>query len=514
MNIAVWLARAGRNDGQAPALAVGNTLVMDYHEMARRCAGLAGALRAVGLRAGDRVALVARNHPAYLEVIFGAWWAGLAVVPVNAKLHPSEVEWIVGHADARVVFVTSDIAPSIARLDLPGVIELIELGSRTYGKLTRSDAQDLVARAGDDLAWLFYTSGTTGRPKGAMLTHRNLLAMSLAHLTDLDPTRPGDALLHCAPLSHGSGLLSPPHVARRGLNVVPESGGFEPSEVLAVMQRWRNASIFVAPTMLRRLVSSVDALHAESARTIIWGGAPMHVADAVEALEKFGPCLAQLYGQGESPMTITALTKADVADREHPRWIERLASAGTARSVVEIRVAREDGSEPEPGDPGEVLVRGETVMAGYWGDSAATAAAIRDGWLHTGDIGMIDELGYLTLKDRSKDVIISGGSNIYPREVEEVLAAHPAVREVSVIGRSDPDWGEIVVAYVVGDTTAENLDRLCLNHIARFKRPKAYVFVPELPKNNYGKVLKTQLRTWDAGHERTPGAHLAERSST
>jgi long-chain acyl-CoA synthetase len=250
--------------------------------------------------------------------------------------------------------------------------------------------------------------------------------------------------------------------------------------------------------MVHRLVGAPEEIDAASIRSIVWGGAPMHAADTMRALERLGPCLAQIYGQGESPATITALAREDVANTEHPRWQQRLASAGTARSVVDVIVADEHDQPLPAGELGEVLVRGDTVMLGYWRDPEATAATLRGGWLHTGDIGAFDDEGYLTLMDRSKDMIISGGTNIYPREVEEVLMTHPGVSEVSVIGRPDPEWGEIVVAYVAGEARQDELDRLCLDRIARFKRPKDYVFVDSLPKSNYGKVLKRELREQDA----------------
>jgi long-chain acyl-CoA synthetase len=224
----------------------------------------------------------------------------------------------------------------------------------------------------------------------------------------------------------------------------------------------------------------------------------MYVEDTIKALERFGPRLAQIYGQGESPMTITTLSRAEIADRDHPRWRERLASAGRPFACLEVMIAdANDGAVPI-GAAGEILCRGDSVMTGYWRNPDATAAALRGGWLHTGDIGAFDSDGYLFLKDRSKDMIISGGSNIYPREVEEVILMHPAVREAAVIGRPDREWGEVVVAFVVGEADREALDALCLAHIARFKRPKDYVFVDALPKNNYGKILKTELRQLDA----------------
>jgi long-chain acyl-CoA synthetase len=352
--------------------------------------------------------------------------------------------------------------------------------------------------SGDDLAWLFYTSGTTGRPKGAMLTHRVLAAASFAYVSEVDPTAPGDPLLHAAPMSHGSGLYIMGNVMRLGVSVVPESNAFEAEEVLALFDAWPGTSMFAAPTIIKRLVECPAQCEPANIRTIIWGGAPMYVADAMAALERFGPRFAQIYGQGESPMTITILSKQEIADREHPRWAERLASAGRPFAGVEVITADSDDRPLPAGETGEILCRGEVVMPGYWANPEATATTLQGGWLHTGDVGAFDADGYLTLKDRSKDVIISGGSNIYPREVEEILLEHERVQEVSVIGRPDPEWGEVVVAYVVGDADRSELDAMCLNGIARFKRPKDYVFVPALPKNNYGKILKTELRELDA----------------
>jgi long-chain acyl-CoA synthetase len=292
------------------------------------------------------------------------------------------------------------------------------------------------------------------------------------------------------------------HVMRLGINVVPESGGFDPAEIFALFSPWPGASMFVAPTMLRRLVECGAPSDLSGLRTLISGGAPLYVADAIKALERFGPRVAQIYGQGESPMTITTLSRQDIAAREHPRWRERLASVGRPFACVDVMIANAEDRRLPAGETGEVLCRGDVVMAGYWRDRAASAEALKGGWLHTGDIGAFDEYGYLTLKDRSKDLIISGGSNIYPREIEEVLLKHPKVREASVIGRHDAEWGEIVVAYVVGEAKPDELDALCLSTIARFKRPKAYVFVAELPKNNYGKILKTKLRALDQGARR------------
>jgi long-chain acyl-CoA synthetase len=499
MNIALWLHRAGLSHGGRPAIGHGERVLATYARFAERVARLAGALRRFGVAPGDRVAIVAKNCIEYLEILYGIWHAGAAAVPANAKLHGAELAFILEHSGARLCFASPGLDAAIAPHAPASLERLIAIGGADYAALFAADPISVASRSGDDLAWLFYTSGTTGRPKGAMLTHRVLAVASHAYLAEVDAVAPGDALLHAAPMSHGSGLYIMAHVARLGVNVVPESGAFDADEVFRLITAWPRASMFAAPTMIKRLVACTADCRIENIRTIVWGGAPMYVEDALAALDRFGPRLAQIYGQGESPMTITTLSRDDIADREHPRWLDRLASVGRPYACVEVMVAEGDDRSLGEGVAGEILCRGPVVMPAYWRDDAASAQTLRGGWLHTGDIGAFDADGYLTLKDRSKDLIISGGANVYPREVEEVLLRHEAVREVSVIGRADPEWGEVVVAYVVGEASPAELDALCLAAIARFKRPKDYVFVAELPKNSYGKILKTELRALDAG---------------
>lgn len=502
MNLAAWVVRAGTEFASLPAVGLGAKPVADYAALAARVARLAGALKGrLGLAEGDRVALVMRNLPEHVEVLFACWHAGLAAVPVNAKLHSSELGYVLEHSGARACFLAPELAPTVeasgARLK-----HAIEVGGREYRLLLASDPIAMAEVDPRALAWLFYTSGTTGRPKGAMLTHRNLTVMALNYFADFDRVMPGDAILHAAPMSHGSGLWMLPHVAAAACNVIPESGAFEPDEVFALARHWPRLSFFAAPTMVRRLTVHPGDADASNLKLITCGGAPMYVEDAVAALDCFGPKLAQLYGQGESPMTITHLSREAHADRGHPKWRERLGTAGVADSCVEVRVVDGEDRPLPPGDIGEIVCRGDTVMAGYWLNPEASAATLKGSWLHTGDLGFLDADGYLTITGRSKDLIISGGANIYPREVEEVLLKAEGVAEVSVIGRPDPEWGEIVVAYLVAEPgaalNAEALDRFCLDHIARFKRPKVYRFVSELPKNAYGKVLKTDLRAAEA----------------
>ena len=500
MNIALHLARAARARGDAPAVAFGSEVVLDYAGLAARAARLAGALVGVlRLDPGDRVGLVLANCPEYLELLYACWHAGLVAVPINAKLHRDELAFILEDSGARACLVSEGLA---GRLEAAGAegrgTELIEVGGPGYRRLLAHDALPLAARSPQDPAWLFYTSGTTGRPKGAVLSHRNLLSMCLCYFADVDPDPPWRCLLHSAPMSHGSGLYGLAHIMRGSLHVVPRSRGFEPGEIFELIERWPGLTFFAAPTMIKRLLGADAGADAANLKLIVYGGGPMYVEDTLAALERFGPKLSQLYGQGESPMTITALPAARHAERDHPRWRQRLASVGTPQSVVEVRVAGEADEPLGAGEAGEVLVRGDTVMTGYWGNAAASAEALRGGWLHTGDIGVFDADGFLTLKDRSKDMIISGGTNIYPREVEETLMRHPSVAEVAVVGRPDREWGERVVAYVVprpGAAVDEAaLDRFCLRHLARFKRPRTYRSVESLPKNNYGKVVKRVLR--------------------
>jgi long-chain acyl-CoA synthetase len=518
MPLAHLLLRHALEHPQRAAIYNGTQLQATYRDWACRSAGLAQRLRDAGLVPGDRVLLFMRNHPRYLEVMWGAWWAGLVVVPVNAKLHPREAEWIVANAQARWGFVTGDVAPqALAGLERQVDVEAAAADD-LLAPVADAAAVAVTARDAGDVAWLFYTSGTTGRPKGVMITQRNLMTMGLTYFVDVDAVTAQDAIVYAAPMSHGAGLYAIPHLMAGARHVVPVSGGVDPAELFALGWQVGPLSTFAAPTIVKRLVDYAESagLGVEDAarafKTIVYGGAPMYTADLQRALRVMGPRFVQIYGQGESPMVGTALSRQHLADRRHPRHLERLGSVGVAQTPVLLRVADEHGRELPVGAIGEVLLNGDSVMAGYWHDPEATAAAIRDGWLFTGDVGCVDGDGFLTLKDRSKDLIISGGSNIYPREVEEVLLTAPGVAEVAVVGAPDTEWGEGVVAFVVprvgAEVTPAALDAHCLARMARFKRPKRYLLVDELPKNNYGKVLKTALRAQLADPPRSAGVFI------
>jgi acyl-CoA synthetase (AMP-forming)/AMP-acid ligase II len=375
--------------------------------------------------------------------------------------------------------------------------QILVLGSPDYEKTFSDPGAQILRRELEDVASLFYTSGTTGKPKGVAQTHRNLMAMTLSYLTDVDEINLGDAILYAAPMSHGAGLYNYPFMFRGAKHVIPRSGGFDPEELIGISQKVRNLSFFAAPTMVKRLVAYLEnqPIDISGIKTIVYGGAPMYIEDIKRALSVLGPKLVQIYGQGESPMTITVLSREHLANTAHPKWEERIASVGIPFSIMELSIVDHEGVPVSSGTSGEVITKGDVVMPYYWHQAESTAKTLREGWLYTGDTGYMDDDGFLTLKDRSKDLIISGGSNIYPRELEEVLMTHPAVIEVAVIGRNDEEWGEVPVAFVVSESiTEQELDALCLENIARFKRPKKYYFLKSLPKNNYGKVLKTELR--------------------
>jgi acyl-CoA synthetase (AMP-forming)/AMP-acid ligase II len=503
MNIAALLQKSARSFGTSPAVSYATCVYMTYSELANRVQKLAsGFVNCCGLKRGDRVGIAMTNCPAFTEVLYAIWHAGLVAVPMNAKLHQREISYIIENAGVRLCMVNRDLEATVGPLcdSVERLDRVVSVDTTDYRGLLTSSEIPLQCVNADDPAWLFYTSGTTGRPKGATLTHRNLMTMTLSYFADLESLSHSDCIIHSAPLSHGSGLYGIPHLAKAANQVLPESGGFDPLEINELLVTWPSSGFFFAPTMIVRLLASgaVDGEARANLRTIIYGGGPMYTQDLYQALDVFGPRLIQIYGQGESPMTITYLSKLMHEDKAHPRFTERMSSVGIPRTDVELAVVDENGWLVADNQPGEIIVRGEVVMKGYWENREATAAALKDGWLYTGDVGVIDSDGFLTLKDRTKDMIISGGSNIYPREVEEVLLQHDAVLETSVVGRFHPDWGEEVVAFVVlkpgGKVSKQDLDNFCLENIARFKRPKNYRFLDSLPKNNYGKILKTELR--------------------
>ncbi len=493
MNLAIWLERTASRHADKKALFHGANFLGTYKDLWRAACSLRFQLEKVGVKSGDRVAVFMHNCPEYLIAFYGIWSIGAVILPINSKLHLKEVRWILENAKCSCVLSDSLRASEMKFLDIKVLVP-------KWADLSCKDRLSPVKRLPNDLAWLFYTSGTTGRPKGVMITHGMIRTMALSYFANVDQVYSTDTILYAAPMSHGAGLYSIMHVLAGARHSIPLSGGFDAKEIFSLAKKLKNIHMFAAPTMVKRLTNFANKNSEDGSgiRTIVYAGGPMYLSDIVEATEKFGPIFIQVYGQGECPMGISVLPRSEVADRSSEKWKERLQSVGYAQSAVEVKIGNKCGENKKPGEIGEIMVRGDVVMPGYWDNEEATSKAIIDGWLMTGDMGCLDEDGYLTLHDRSKDMIISGGANIYPREVEETLLLHNSINEVSVVGRDSDEWGEEVVAFVVikngYEFLPETLDKHCLMHIARFKRPKHYIKVSKLPKNNYGKVLKTMLR--------------------
>jgi acyl-CoA synthetase (AMP-forming)/AMP-acid ligase II len=509
MNIGQLLTKSARSFPDNLAIVYGPKK-LTYAQFNARANRLANAMVSLGIRKGDNVALLQYNYPEMLESMFACFKTGCGAVPINWRLHPNEFSFIIDHSEARAVILSPQFNASILKVRerIPKVESLITLSEATgelidYDELITSESGRFidVDVHPNDLAWLFYTSGTTGLPKGAMLTHRNLLAMTMNFYADICPGfGPHDAILHAAPLSHGSGCYALPNIGKAAVNIILDSKSFDPELIFKTIQEYRVTNMFAAPTMIKMMIQSpaVGRYDLRSLRSLNYGGAPMLVEDLKEAMAKLGTCMVQLFGQAESPMTITYLPHRDHVLDGSPEQMKRLASAGIPRTDVEINIFDPDGCELPPGETGEIVTRSDLVMKGYWRNPEATAATIKNGWLHTGDMGYMDEAGYLFIMDRSKDMIISGGENIYPREIEEVLIQHPAVREVAVIGVPDTKWGEAIkaiVSLVAGKSATEReLIDFCQDYIASYKKPKSVDFINELPKNNYGKILKRDLR--------------------
>lgn len=509
MNIGNLLTKSSETYPNNTAIIYGD-IQLSYAKFNERVNRLANALRRLDIQKGQNVAILQYNYPQTLESLFACFKAGCGAVPINFRLHPKEYAFIIDHSESVAVILSNEFKePVLSIRDKIPMAKHLIIMDRAEGEFL--DYENLLECESphfadvdvepDDLAWLFYTSGTTGNPKGVMLTHRNLLAMTMNFYADISPGfGPGDVVLHAAPLSHGSGLYALPNIGKAAGNVIPESKSFDPEQIFKLIQDYRVTNMFVAPTMLRLMANSpwISKYDHSSLRSLNYGGGPMLAEDLKEAIDNFGPCLVQLFGQAESPMTITYLPHREHIKEGTPEQMKRLASAGFARTDVELKIFDSNDKELPPGEIGEIVTRSDLVMKGYWRNSKATAKALKNGWLHTGDMGYTDENGFLFIMDRTKDMIISGGENIYPREIEEVIVQHPAVREVAVIGIPDSKWGEAVkavVSLVPGKTiTEDELITYCQNNIASYKKPKSVDIVEELPKNNYGKILKRELR--------------------
>ena len=512
MNLGAFLtATAARHPDRIAVTFEGRS--RSYSELNRRVDALAQGLTRLGLAAGDRAVLWLRNCPEFIETFFACWKLGLVAVPVNARLTAADVAFHAENCGAEMLVHGPEFAAGAKEVPVAHRIATGSAGAYDDLAAENRDAPDQTRAVPDEApAWLFYTSGTTGRPKGATLTHGNLTFVTVSWCADLRCLQPEDVVLHCAPLSHGAGFHALVAVARGAETVV--HARFDPPAVFEAVARRRVTDIWLVPTQIRMLLDDEGLERADlsSLECVVYGGAPMYLDDLKEALRRIGPVFCQLYGQGESPMTATYLRREEHrADRPDQ---EVLTSAGVQRTGMEVRIADDEDREAPTGDAGEIQVRGPAVMAGYWGRPDATAETLRGGWLHTGDLGRKDERGFVYVLDRLKDLIITGGANVYAREVEDVLVQHPQVHEAAVFGLPHRLWGEAVTAVVVGDPHLSPADVLafCRERLADYKRPKQIHVTDGIPKNAYGKVLKRDLReaySGRSGGEEKSGAQRA-----
>ena len=507
MNLGCLLSDTARRLPERPSLTWGERR-WTWAETSTRVDALVAALRRRGLGKGDAILVQAKNSNQMFESLWAAFKLGGIWVPTNYRLTASEVAYLATSSGARAM-ICDDTFPQHAEAvkQASSALQLtIAIGRPGDGQLSY---EDLVAEGDgvaveaaevdyDDPCWFFYTSGTTGRPKAAVLTHGQLAFVTNNHLADLMPgTTAEDASLVVAPLSHGAGVHVLSQVARGAPSVLPAGEKFDEEEIWRLVERQRITNMFTVPTILTRMVRhpAVDRCDHASLRYVIYAGAPMYRADQKEALEKLGKVIVQYYGLGEVTGNITVLPRElhSLDDDAMP-----VGSCGYARTGMEIAIKDAEGRRLSAGAQGEICVRGPAVFAGYHDNPEANAKALKDGWFHTGDLGRLDERGFLYITGRASDMYISGGSNVYPREAEEALLTHPAVAEVAVLGVPDAEWGETGVAVVVleaGESaTAEELLAFLKDKLARYKQPRRLFFWDELPKSGYGKVPKHLIR--------------------
>lgn len=481
---------------------------LTFRELDERVNRLSSALAGLGIARGDRVAILSFNCHRFFELYYGVPQLGAVVVPINFRLTPQEIKYIVDHSGAKTIAVDPELAPLIedVRSSLEGVEHFILMSEKpregylTYEELLAGGTPEFDAPevSDDELLGLFYTSGTTAEPKGVMLTHKNMLA-NIRHSEGTYNYLPSDVYLHAAPMFHladGAALFS--HTFRGATQAfIPR---FDPKQVLETISRERVSLLLLVPTMLNFLLQQPDlaSYDLSSMRHLTYGASPIAPDLLRRAMKVLNCQFGQGYGLTEASPLLTVLTNEDhiVTDEKSE---QRLASCGKPVQGVDVRVVKEDGSDAKPGEVGEIIARGPNIMLGYWKRPVETEDVLRDGWLHTGDLATVDADGYIYLVDRKKDMIVTGGENVYSTEVEAVLYSHPAVKEAAVIPIPDPDWGEAVHACVAlrdgKRLTAEELIEFCRDQMANYKVPRSIEFIEgELPKGGTGKILKKQLR--------------------
>jgi acyl-CoA synthetase (AMP-forming)/AMP-acid ligase II len=510
MNIGDLLLRSANKFPNKTAVVSEGNVSMTFREYNERVNRLAQRLREYGLAKGDRIGVLVHNGHQFLELYFAAAKTGAIFCPYNNHLKQFEMKDILEYSTPRFLFLDQDFADMIRGL-APGLrsVEKYVCLQKSPGGFFE-DYEDLVARGrneepsckdlDDDVLSIFFTAGTTGRPKGAMRTHRHLMSDAVASVIELAVSY-DERVLITFPMYH---VACEDNIVRHSFmpNTIhtAREGGFKPEQVLEYISRERITRCQFVPTMIHSLIQVPDLSRYDlrSLRLILYAGSTMPVELLKKALTVF-PCgFAQMYGQTESGPVTTILKPEDhVLDGSEKR-LARLASSGKAVINYEIRIVDEDDNEVPIGQVGEIVGRSEAMMIGYWQMPEETEKKLRNGWLHTGDLGRMDEDGYVYIVERKNDLIISGGVNVYPREIEEVLYTHPAVSEASVVGVPDEHWGEMVKAIVVLKDRAQATEReiidFCGERLAGYKKPKSIEFWNELPKSSTGKILKKEIR--------------------
>lgn len=465
--------------GEAPAIIEGDR-TLSFAEFEQRTIRLGNALLAKGLRPGDAVSCVLPNCTEELLTYVALARTGLIRVGLNARDTPADHAFKVADSGSRAVITDGvDLPETELRFTKEDVDEM---------SLTGPDGPCDVPLDPSQMYRLAYTGGTTGRPKGVILTMRTLQAQVTNYLLEHVPgIQRGDVMLHAAPVSHASGSYFLPHLVSGATSVLLPQ--FRPGAFLEELERTGAQRTFLVPTMMAALLEepNVADVRTPNLNQIAYGASPIAPSVAERSEQVFGKVLAQTYGQAEAPMTITHL---------RPDEHDRVGSAGRAYAMTAVRVVDEDDREVAPGESGEIVCRGAIVSGGYWNRPEATAETFRNGWLHTGDLGYMDAEGYVYLLDRRNDVIISGGFNVYPREVEDVLTKHPAVVEAAVVSVPDEKWGEVVhaVVKVRERVEADDLDDFMRDRVAGYKRPRGFHVWDDIPKSAAGKLLRRDVR--------------------
>lgn len=508
MNLGNLLTQVARRHPEEPGL-ITSSHTHTWAEINRRVDAVCTALRDKGVKKGDKLLIHSRNNLPLFESAYVAFKLGAVWVPTNYRIAPPEAAYLARSSGARVMVYDSGFESYVdAVREASDSIEIVialgrpRAGELGYDDLLKVECEDEFEAAEvdrDDPLWFFYTSGTTGYPKAGTLTHGQMAFVITNHIADLMPgiTYKSRSLV-VAPLSHGAGIHAIVNTARGAASVLLASERLEPEEAWAAVEKYKVDNMFTVPTIVKILTEneSVDQFDHSSLAFVIYAGAPMYRADQQKALKKLGRVLVQYYGLGEVTGNITVLPPDMHHEEDGPD--AKVGTCGYPRTGMEVGILDEHGQRLRPFETGEICVRGPAVFIGYDNDPDANQKAFKDDWFHTGDLGHVDRGGFLYVTGRSSDMYISGGSNVYPREVEEALLMHPAVQEVAVLGVPDPKWGEIGVAVIVRRPDVAVSEEELLAHLdgrlARYKWPRQFAYWDALPKSAYGKITKKDVR--------------------